>query len=156
MAAFDNPAVGIVGPKLVFPGKDGAPDVIQSCGGLYGANKGPYHRMIGWLADDWRVNEPGRVSWTTGAALAIRRELFVQVGGFDVRYKRGYFEDTDLCMKATQAGHTIQYEPRACFEHDTGTSGGVPGEVFRDNSLLFHKLWDDKIVPDSKFSFVNF
>lgn len=156
MAAFDNPAVGIVGPKLVFPVKDGQPETVQSCGGLYGANKGPFHRMIGWLADDYRVNVPERVSWTTGAALAVRRELFVQAGGFNVAYKRGYFEDCGLCEQVKALGYEVWYEPRAVFEHDTGTSGGVSGDVFRNNSMLFHKLWDDKIEPDSRFSFVNF
>jgi len=156
LAAFGDPQVGIVGPKLVFPAKEGQGETIQSCGGLYGANRGPYHRMLGWQADDWRVNIPERVSWTTGAALAVRRELFARAGGFDVRFRRGYFEDVALCEAVKALGYGVWYEPRAVFEHNTGTSGGVPPEIFRDNSLLFHRLWDAKITPDSRFSYVNY
>jgi GT2 family glycosyltransferase len=158
LAAFDDPAVGIVGPKLVYaeraPGQ--AEDSIQSCGGLFGGNKGPYHRYLGYAADDWRVNERGPVAWVTGAALAIRRELFARVGGFDVGYLRGYFEDVDLCMKVRQAGYQIWYEPESCFEHSVGSTGGIPAHIFKANSLRFHRLWDEHIVPDSPISYVDY
>lgn len=174
MAAFDDPAVGVVGPKLVFtqPGflptnstkkgegeeqkSDRAGDVIQSCGGMYGGNKGPFHRWLGWAADDWRVNQPEAVSWTTGAALAIRRELFWSVSGFDVGYVRGYFEDVDLCEAAKKAGAKVMYEPRAVFEHQVGASGGVPQQVFRANSRRFHEKWDKAITPDTPVLMVDY
>lgn len=156
MAAFDDPAVGVVGPKLVFLGKDGQPDTIQSCGGLYGGNKGPFHRFLGWAADDWRVNEPGFVSWTTGAALAIRRELFWSVSGFDVGYERGYFEDVDLCEAAKKAGAKVRYEPRAVFEHQVGASGGVAPHIFKANSRRFHTKWDAAITPDTPVLMVDY
>jgi GT2 family glycosyltransferase len=154
MAAFDDPTVGIVGPKLVFPDPSG--DRIQSAGGLFDGRCGPYHRFLGWAADDWRVNQPGVVSWTTGAALAIRRELFGQVGGVSLDYPRGYFEDTDLCMKVKQLGYSIWYEPRSVFEHTVGSTGGIPAHLFKANSLRFHNLWDKKIVPDTPFVYVNY
>ena len=158
MAMFDNPQVGIVGPKLIFGqnphGKPG--DSIQSCGGLYDGGKGPYHRYLGWAADDWRVNICERVSWTTGAALAIRRELFVKAGGFDTAYRIGYFEDVDLCEKVKALGAEVWYCPEACFEHSVGSSGGVSPSVFKANSILFHNRWNDKITPDTTAIYVNY
>lgn len=175
MAAFDNQAVGVVGPKLVFADPAGGKaltqrrkdakeeqkqeqkeDLIQSCGGLYGGNRGPFHRWIGWRSDDWRVNVPERVSWTTGAALAIRRELFVAAGGFDPGYVKGYFEDVDLCERAKSLGAQVWYEPRAVFEHRVGSTGGVPAEVFRANSRRFHARWDAVIVPDTQVVMVDY
>lgn len=154
VGAFDNPAVGVVGPKLVTPSADG--DTIQSCGGLYDAGKGPYHRYLGFAADDWRVNVPGFVSWTTGAALAIRRELFRDVGGFDTGYQRGYFEDVDLCENAKFHGFRIWYEPRAVFEHTVGSTGGIPAHIFKANSMRFHAKWDGLIRPDTGVRMVNY
>lgn len=140
---FDDSKVGIVGPKLVTG------DAIQSCGGLYGGNKGPYHRWLGWSPDDWRVNVTEPVSWVTGAALAIRRDLFVQVGGFDVGYVRGYFEDVDLCEAAKAQGFEVWYCPESVFEHRGGVSGGVPSNIFKANSFRFHEKWDARITPDT-------
>jgi O-antigen biosynthesis protein len=161
MSMFNDPIVGIAGPKLVIPASPidktiGSHDAIQSCGGLYGGNFGPFHRYLGWFAEDWRVNIKERVSWITGAALAIMRDLFFKVGGFDVDYKRGYFEDTDLCEKVKAEGLEVWYCPAAVFEHTAGSSGGVPADVFKANSLRFHARWDAKIKPDTPISHVNY
>src|SRR3990167_7354852 len=147
MDAFTDPKVGIVGPKLVFA-EEGQPDSIQSCGGLFDAGRGPFHRWLGWDAADWRVNVPERVSWTTGAALAVRRELFGKVGGFDMGYSPAYFEDVAFCLAVRRLGYEIWYEPRAVFPHAGGTSGAATAESFKRNSLRFHREWDGVIVPD--------
>lgn len=165
MAMFDNPKVGIVGPKLIMVApvvSDGYDtlrmprDAIQSCGGLYDGGRGPYHRYLGWHPDDWRVNQTERVSWTTGAALAIRRELFWKVGGFDEGYLRGYFEDVDLCENAKAVGFEVWYCPQAVFEHAVGSTGGIPAEQFRANSIRFHRRWDKHITPDVNVIHVNY
>lgn len=158
MAAFNEPEIGIVGPKLVFPANtpNGKEDSIQSCGGLFDVGRGPFHRYLGYAADDRRVNARERVSWTTGAALAIWRELFYQVGGFDVGYEKGYFEDVDLAMKVRDAGYETWYEPGAVFEHSVASTGGIPAHVFKANSTRFHAKWDAKIVPDVNFKMVDF
>lgn len=142
--------IGIIGPKLVIG------DAVQSCGGLYGGNRGPFHRYLGWSADDWRVNVREKVSWMTGAALAVRRELFFKVGGFDVVYERGYFEDVDLCEKVKEAGFEIWYCPESVFEHKVGSSGGIPAHIFKANSLKFHARWDAKIKPDTAVAHVAY
>jgi O-antigen biosynthesis protein len=154
MSLFEYQNIGIAGPKLITKMPDG--DRIQSCGGLYGGNKGPFHRYLGWAADDWRVNIIERVSWMTGAALAVRRDLFFKVGGFDVGYERGYFEDVDLCEKVKEAGFEVWYCPEAVFEHYAGTSGGVPPHIFKANSMHFHEKWDAKIKPDTQVSHVAY
>src|SRR3990167_291813 len=162
-----NPMVGIVGPKLVTIGTRPVNreasltpwvtgDCIQSCGGLYDARGGPYHRYLGYAADDWRVNVCERISWTTGAALAIRRNLFNACMGFDVAYELGYFEDVDLCQKAKRLGYEVWYQPESVFEHKAGSTGGIPPHVFRQNSLLFHSRWDKVIVPDTTAVMVNY
>lgn len=90
--AFEDATVGIVAPRLVFP--DGK---IQSAGGVFDAHLQPVHRCLGYTdLTNWEVNTPEPVSWVTGAMLAIRREVFQQVGGFDEYYAGGYFEDVDL------------------------------------------------------------
>lgn len=142
--AFADDKVGVVGAKLLFP--DGR---IQNAGGKYDGHCAPYHIGLGYANHRyWEVNTPCEVSWTTGAAMAIRRDLFNQLGGFDVSYGRGYFEDVEICVKARLAGAKVWYEPRVTLLHAVGTSGGSP--TFAKNAMLFKERWvDTKIVkPD--------
>lgn len=135
MNAFDNPQVGIVGAKLLFP--DGK---VQNAGGLYDAHCQPYHRCLGYGDYRyWEVNTPEIVSWTTGAALAIRKPLFDAVGGFDTGYERGYFEDVALCESVKALGYSVWYEPRCNLFHRVGTSGGNP--LFMQNAKRFQEAW---------------
>lgn len=142
LSAFDDPQVGIVGARLLFPN-----GCIQSAGGLYDAKKQPYHRCLGYsnpLCDETNTPEP--VAWVTGAALAIRRTLFEQVGGFDTAYAGGYFEDTDLCCKVAQMGYIIWYEPRCTLVHKVGQSGGNPN--FLRNAMMWRERWSAIIEAD--------
>ncbi len=130
--------IGIVGGRLLFP--DGR---IQSCGGLFDMLGNPYHRNLGWsnLAHE-DVNTACEVDWTTGALLAIRADVFWRIGGFDEMYIKGYFEDTDACMKVRQLGLKVSYEPRCTLVHTTGTSGGNPA-YFMQNAMRFKRQWVD-------------
>lgn len=159
LTLFNNPAVGIVGPKLIFPPTPDIPDgAIQSAGGLFDGGKGPFHRYLGWRnVFDWRVCKTEKVSWITGAALMISREDFMKCGGLDsATYIHGYFEDVDLCMKVRlDLGKEIWYQPDATLFHEVGSSGGNP-DNFMANSRRFHERWNDKIVPDTMMVYVNY
>lgn len=143
--AFADPQVGIVGARLLFP--DGS---IQSAGGLIDGGYAPIHRCLAYSNPRYcEVNEPQQVSWVTGAALAIRRELFTQVGGFDTGYVGGYFEDVDICLKVRELGYKVWYEPRCTLIHKVGSTGGNPN--FGRNALRFKAIWVDsgKVKPDT-------
>ena len=48
--------------------------------------------------------------------LAIRRDVFEAVGGFDERYPRPAGEDADLTIRLRRMGHRLYFEPRmGCF-----------------------------------------
>lgn len=134
--AFSNPQVGIVGARLLFPNGH-----IQSAGGLFDVTGSPYHRCLGYSNPDYEeVSTAREVDWVTGAALAIRRELFERVGGFDTSY-RAYFEDTDLCMKVRALGFKVWYEPACTLYHSVGSTGGSPH--FANSARTFRARWVD-------------
>jgi O-antigen biosynthesis protein len=142
--AFDDPKVGIVGARLLFP--DGA---IQSVGGVIDGALQPVHRCLGWRnLQHPDIAEPRDVSWVTGAALAIRRELFEALGGFDLAYSPSYFEDVDLCLRARELGWKVRYTPAATLVHPVGSTGGSPH--FLRSAQTFKARWADtgRIVPD--------
>lgn len=60
--------------------------------------------------------------WQLGGSgnMAVRRELFLRLGGFDERLgagRAGCSEDTEFFYRLLAAGHTCRYEPRAVAFH---------------------------------------
>jgi glycosyltransferase involved in cell wall biosynthesis len=55
----------------------------------------------------------------------LRRDLFNELGGFDVRYAPAYYEDTDLAFAVRAAGKKVIYEPRSVVVHFEGVTSGT-------------------------------
>lgn len=139
-----QPQVGIVGARLLFPN-----GCIQNAGGLFDAKKQPFHRCLGWRNPlHPECNTAGPVSWTTGAAFAVRGSLWRQLGGFDLHYGRGYFEDVDFCVRAQLLGWQVWYEPTVTLIHEVGSTGGNPD--FLKNAHYFIEKWQQVITPDEQ------
>jgi N-acetylglucosaminyl-diphospho-decaprenol L-rhamnosyltransferase len=65
--------------------------------------------------------EPRTVGWAAGTAMAIRREAFESVGGFDERFFF-FVEDVDLCKRLWDAGWEVWFDPRSVVVHQWGGS----------------------------------
>ena len=147
-----TPEMGIAGPTLLFP--DGR---VQSVGGAFDCFCQPYHEALGMLNPYWEaIHTPRPVGWITGAALAIRAELWHQLGGFDTVYGRGYFEDVDLCVRAQVAGYEVWHLPGIIMTHRVGSTGGNPQML--ENARLFKERWVDTgiVGPDTHHRKVSF
>lgn len=84
-------------------------------------------------------------AWLTGAVLALHRELFERLGGFDDRYFL-YWEDVDLSYRAERLGAELVVRDDLVVIHDEGgTQGPRAGRAKSDvyyyyncrNRLLF-------------------
>jgi GT2 family glycosyltransferase len=121
VAVMDNPDVGVVGPKLLFPleieSPHGPGGTIQHAGLAFGIQGKPYHVFIGWTPDHPKVNIRRDMAAVTGACFMTRRNLWNEVGGFDPRYGLGTFEDIDYCFAIRSAGKQVIYEPTAVGYH---------------------------------------
>jgi GT2 family glycosyltransferase len=67
------------------------------------------------------LEQAGAVPWVLGAALAIRRNDFDAVGGFDPQYFM-YYEEVDLCRRLSIRGAVTRFTPAATVAHIGGAS----------------------------------
>ena len=92
---------------------------------------------------------PRKTLFACGGAMAMRRDLFEEVGGFDEEFF-AYYEDVDLGWRTWILGHEVWYVPGAiCYHHHSSTSRRLPLEMIRllqiRNPLLAcFKNYDDE------------
>ena len=55
--------------------------------------------------------------------MALRREVFEDIGGFDEAYQL-VFSDIDICLKAIEKGYRVVYNPFIRLVHYEGKSRG--------------------------------
>jgi GT2 family glycosyltransferase len=61
-----------------------------------------------------------------GGNFAIRRDVALQLGGFDENFVRvAYRFEAEFAYRLRRAGHRIYYEPEACIHHLKVSSGGT-------------------------------
>ncbi|PVG82923.1 hypothetical protein DDE18_11305 [Nocardioides gansuensis] len=82
----------------------------------------------------------------SGANFAMRREVFVALGGFDERLGPGTAtrggEDIDLLMRTVLGGHMLAYEPQAMvLHHHRATDVDLRSAVFGYGLGLGAVLW---------------
>lgn len=115
------PKVGAVGGKLLFP--DGR---LQEAGGIIFSDASACHfgrgepNAMAPLFDYVR-----QVDYVSGALMATPRDLFAALGGFDLDYAPGYYEDTDYCFRLREQGHDVYYQPEAVVVHLEGATAGT-------------------------------
>ena len=125
-AALGDRDVGIVGPLVVHP--DGTRQ--HSARNEPGILTAVLHAILGlwWPANPWTrryrgadlaVDERQPVDWVSGCCLAVRREVFDELGGFDPGYFL-FMEDVDLAHRARAAGHQVVFDPSVRVTHRVG------------------------------------
>ena len=125
----ERPEVGllavrqITGDGSLWPSLHRFPSVGRALGTALVGEKLPgfSERVLGEDA----YSHGGPFDWTTGAVLAVRREAFEAVGGFDQRFFL-FSEETDLCKCVQDAGWGAYVDPGITFIHHAGKAGVHP------------------------------
>ncbi len=143
-AAHKN--VGLVGAKLL--NADGS---VQEAGGIVWRDGSAWNWGRGEHCDDPRFNFVRNADFCSGAALAITRELFANMGGFDPHYAPAYYEDADLAFRIRARGLRVLYQPAAEIFHLEGVSHGrdVSSGVKAyqvTNAKKFFERWQHTLV----------
>lgn len=93
-------------------------------------------------------DHPRRLLFACGGAMLVRRDVFLDVGGFDPDYF-AFFEDVDLGWRLNLLGHDVWYQPTAtAFHRHHATANKVAPHKLRvlyERNALFtiYKCFDD-------------
>lgn len=121
----NNSKVGIIGPRLITEeGKtqEWSAGTETTLWDIIKNNLGfPASKKI------WESREKKECDWVSGAAMLVQKDLFQKIGGFDENFFM-YFEDIDLCRRASQLGYKIIYYPDFVIKHFGGKSFKNNGE----------------------------
>lgn len=126
------PAIGVVAPRLVLP--DGADQADAY---------GPFPTLSRILRGVHYGGDPESPDWVSGAAMLLRREDFLKVGGFDERYFM-YLEDTRLCWDLHRRGLRTRRVPAA---HVTHLGGG--SKLTKDAQIAQYLESRERFLRDS-------
>ena len=143
-----RPQVGVVGAHLRYP--DGR---TQHGGVILGVGLEP--RVAGHLYVGATAEDPGyfhhlklarNLSAVTGACLALRKTVFVAVGGLEAENLAVAFNDVDLCLKVRALGLQIIWTPLAQMVHLESASRGSDlaaqhRDRFRSESEWMRTRW---------------
>jgi GT2 family glycosyltransferase len=140
--ADEHPTAGIVGAKLLFPN-----ETVQHAGVVICQDGNPRHIYAGFPARHPAVNLARRFQAVTAACMLVRREAFDAAGGFDEAY-RNCLEDTDLCLKAGEAGYEVHYCPESVLYHLESVSRGRRSKEIERNAKLFRERWNGRARRD--------
>lgn len=148
--SFKN-KVGIVSPKIYFTkGYEFHKDkykntdlgkIIWYAGGIMDYNNMTgRHRGVDEV-DTGQYNSASSMDFATGCCMAVKREVFEEIGMLDEKYFL-YYEDNDFSQRAKNAGFLIKFQPKSVVWHKNAQSTGGSGSTLQDyyitrNRLLF-------------------
>ncbi len=146
---IQRPEVGAVGARLLYPD-----DTIQHAGVVLGVGGIATHAFRGFPAEDPGVGKQLRVtrnySSVTGACLLTRRDVFMEVGGFDEERLPVTFNDVDFCLKLRRAGYLIVYTPFAKLYHYESASRRRPVESLECD--VMRERWPELLQRDPYYN----
>ncbi|MEO8285838.1 MAG: glycosyltransferase family 2 protein [Chloroflexota bacterium] len=125
-ATLAREEVGIVGSKILYP--DGK--TIQHAGGVVHYPLATVDHIGRGELDNGQYDTGKAVSFVTGAALAMRRDVGQQLGFFDDEFFPVYYEDIDLCWRADKEGLSTFYQPRAVAYHEETVTLDRKGSLY--------------------------
>lgn len=118
-AICTHPQAGIVAAKLLLFDER---ERIHTAGDLMGRDGLPRNRGV-WAIDRGQFDDAGTIFGGCGGAMAVRRELWNALDGFDEEFWM-YLEDVDFSFRAQLLGWQVVFAATAQVYHKLSSSGG--------------------------------
>ncbi len=151
-----RPDTGAVGAKLLYPdNRVQHAGVILGIGGVAGhAHKYSDRNDPGYFG---RLSHRQNTSAVTAACLAIRKSVYLEVGGLDEDNLSVAFNDVDFCLRVREAGYKNVWTPFAELYHHESVSRGPENtrekqERFAREVAYMQKTWGRKLTSDPAYN----
>ena len=148
--------IGAVGAKLYYDNETiQHAGVILGIGGVAGHSHKYFSRDSHGYFSKLKLIQ--NYSAVTGACMALKKSIFLEVGGFDEENLAVAFNDVDLCLKIEEAGYRNLWTPYAEAYHHESVSRGAENtaeKVKRFNSEIafMKRKWGEKLKRDRYYS----
>lgn len=145
-----HPDVGACQPKILSHADPQKFEYAGACGGYIDRNGYPYCRgriFDTCEQDEGQYDGVADIFWASGAALMVRTDVYLRLGGLDPAFF-AHMEEIDLCWRMLLDGRRLSAVPSSVVEHLGGGSlpAGNPRKTylnFRNNLLMLHKNLPD-------------
>ena len=156
VANISRSEIGCVGAKLYYPnGKLQHGGVITGLGGVAGHSHKYFPK--GHPGYFKRLQVVQNLSAVTAACLAVRKEVFKQVGGLNEQDLTIAFNDVDFCLKVQAAGYRNLWSPYIEMIHHESISRGAEDTPekqtrFASEVNYMKKTWGEQLLNDPCYS----
>jgi len=152
ITAASGPQIGAVGSRILF--EDGS---LQEAGSVIwgdGPTTAVGRDLPPGSTDYLYVRD---VDYVSANGMLVRRDTWVELGGFADDYHPAYYEDVDLCMALRQSGRRVVYEPRAVLRHQEGGSSTYRYRMFlmSRHRQIFRRKWADQLAGRESYPLVD-
>lgn len=147
-----HPDAGACQPKILSADDPAKFEYAGAAGGFLDRNGYPYcrGRVFSTIeSDNGQYDDTAPVMWASGAALMVRREVYLSTGGLDPAFF-AHMEEIDLCWRMRRAGWKVYAVGSTAVYHLGG--GSLPASDprktylnFRNNLLMLHRNLPDRV-----------
>jgi N-acetylglucosaminyl-diphospho-decaprenol L-rhamnosyltransferase len=141
-AALREPGRAVAAPRLLNPDGSLQPSLRRTptvgrawVEAIVGGDRAG--RLGELVFDSAAYEKAGPVAWMTGAAMLVSAAAVRELGPWDESFML-YSEETEYCLRATDRGWTLWYEPDAVVEHIGGDSAVNP--------VLYSLMMANKVI----------
>lgn len=146
-----EPAVAAIQPKIKAWKEKEKFEYAGACGGYIDRYGFPFCRgriLNTTETDRGQYEDVTDIFWCSGAALCVKREVYLACGGLDERFF-AHMEEIDLCWRMRNRGYALKVQPASVVYHLGGASLPMnhPRKLFlnyRNNLLMLYKNLDLK------------
>lgn len=129
LACLQDPAVGVVAPRVLNPDLTLQPTVVPTSSPLVelvrasGVSRFLPNRVQPRWSTHWDHGEAREIQAVNGAVLLVRGRTWDELGGFEEQAYM-YAEDLDVCWRARSASWKVWFTPDAEFVHLGNVASG--------------------------------